>query len=75
MSVEYVNGSINGNTNGNLNGNTNGFKYAKFNENKRLIANNLVNRLDEKIKSSELEHFKINKVIENAIHWCLVNGE
>ncbi|RNA00504.1 glutathione synthetase-like isoform X2 [Brachionus plicatilis] len=82
MSVEYTNGNINGNTNenknGKTNGNTNGIingaKYAKLYDSRRFITNNLVNRLEEKLTSSKLEQFKINKIIENAIHWCLVNG-
>ncbi|CAF0731917.1 unnamed protein product [Brachionus calyciflorus] len=41
---------------------------------RNLLINYLVEELDEKIKSSNLEVFKINKIIENAIHWCLVNG-
>lgn len=82
MSIEYTNGNINGNTNenknGKTNGNTNGIingaKYAKLYDSRRFITNNLVNKLEEKLTASKLEQFKINKIIENAIHWCLVNG-
>lgn len=67
MSVEY--------TNGNTIGMTNGVKYVKLYDNRRFITNDLVNQLEEKMNDSQVEKFRINKVIENAIHWCLVNGD
>ena len=43
--------------------------------NRKIVSNYLTDDLDNKISTSKLELFKINKVIENAIHWCLVNGK
>ena len=41
---------------------------------RKHFNNLLVNELENKITKSQEELFKINKIIENAIHWCLVNG-
>jgi len=38
------------------------------------ITNELAQQIDELYKSSDLNKSRLNRVVERAIHWCLVNG-
>lgn len=43
--------------------------------NPNLSLNSLVRKLDERLSSGKrVDLIDINRVLENAIHWCLVNG-
>lgn len=63
----------------NLHETTNGIedKSLLF-KNRKFVPNTLVEELEKKIYTKngvdKQELLKINKLIENAIHWCLVNG-
>ncbi len=41
---------------------------------RRTLFNELVNQLENNL-SDRKEVLKINRIIENAIHWALVNGK
>jgi hypothetical protein len=50
------------------------FKLQNTTTARRTLFNNLVSQLENSL-SDRKEVLKINRIVENAIHWALVNGK